>query len=137
MSKHVYVRAYMAGIAMPTVFFPFVLVAFVAVHFGYGLAIPIERVLVFPLALVPCLWGLWNMLYVLLRQHRRIPLGLHGAIVPLLVGPLALLSARLLGFEIPPGFVRMFPLVVVLTMAIYYLVWKYVVRFFNELAGIE
>ena len=137
MSKHVYLRAYMAGIAMPTMFLPFVLVSFCVAHFGYGMALPLERVLVFPLALVPCLWGLWNMLYALLRQHWRIPLGLHGAIVPLFVGPLALLNARLLGIEIPPYVFSALPVVLAVTTVVYYLVWKYVVGFFNELAGIE
>jgi RNA polymerase sigma-70 factor (ECF subfamily) len=33
--------------------------------------IPIERVIVFPMALIPNLWGFWNMLYVWLRQHRK------------------------------------------------------------------
>ncbi len=136
MKNHVYLRAYMAGVTVPTVLMAFVLVGFVALRFGYGLAIPIERGLVFPLAVVPGLWGLWNMLYVALRTRWRIPLGLHGALVPLIVGPLALGDAFLLGFEIPRFALAMFPPGIAVAMLAYYLVWKYLVGFFNRMLEI-
>jgi hypothetical protein len=136
MRNHIYLRAYMAGVTVPTVLVVFMLACFVVLRFGYNLQIPIERGLVFPLAIVPGLWGLWNMLYIVLRRHWRIPLGVHGALVPLFVGPLALGSAFLLGFDIPHFAVEIFPAGVAGAMLAYYLVWKYLVGFFNRMLEI-
>ena len=136
MQSHIYLRAYMAGVTVPTVLVVFMLACFLVLRFGYKVPIPIERGLVFPLAIVPGLWGLWNMLYVVVRRHWRIPLGLHGALVPLIVGPLALGNAFLLGFDIPRFALAIFPAGVALAMLAYYLVWKYLVGFFNRVLEI-
>ncbi len=136
MKNHIYLRAYMAGVTLPTVLVLFVLACFVVLRFGYHLPIPIERGLVFPLAIVPGLWGLWNMLYIVVRRHWRIPLGVHGALVPLFVGPLALCNAFLLGFDIPHLALAIFPAAVAAAMLAYYLVWKYLVGFFNRMLEI-
>jgi hypothetical protein len=134
--NHIYLRAYMAGVTVPTVLVVFVLLGFLVFRFGYNEPIPIERGLVFPLAIVPGLWGLWNMLYVVVRRHWRIPLGVHGALVPLLAGPLALGNAFLLGFDIPRFALAVFPVAVLAAMLAYYLVWKYLVGFFNRMLEI-
>jgi hypothetical protein len=126
----------MAGVTVPTVLVVFVLAGFVVLRFGYKVPIPIERGLVFPLAIAPGLWGLWNILYIVLRRHWRIPLGVHGALVPLLVGPLALGNAFLLGFDIPRFVLSIFPVGVAAAMLAYYLVWKYLVGFFNRMLEI-
>jgi hypothetical protein len=136
MKNHIYLRAYMAGVTVPTVVVVFMLTCFVVLRFGYNVPIPIERGLVFPLAIVPELWGVWNMLYIAVRRHWRIPLGLHGALVPLLVGPLALGNAFLLGFDIPHFVLAIFPAGVAVAMLAYYLVWKYLVGFFNRMLEI-
>jgi len=136
MKNHIYLRAYMAGVTVPSVLLVFVLVCFVVLRFGYNVPIPIERGLVFPLAIVPGLWGLWNMLYLVVRRHWRIPLGVYGAVVPLFVGPLALANAFLLGFEIPRILLAVFPAGVAIAMLAYYLVWKYMVGFFNRILEI-
>jgi hypothetical protein len=136
MKNHVYLRAYMAGVTVPTVLVVFVLACFVVLRFGYNLPIPIERGLVFPVAIVPGLWGLWNMLYMVVQRHWRIPLGVYGALVPLLVGPLALCNAFLLGFDIPRLALDIFPGGVAVAMLAYYLVWKYLVGFFNRMLEI-
>ena len=109
MSKHIYLRAYMAGVTVPSVLMVFAFASFCVVRFGYHFPLPIERGIVFPLALVPPLWGLWNMLYVALRRHRRLPLGLHGAVIPLFVGPLGFTIIRALGVDFPPFVVTFFP----------------------------
>jgi hypothetical protein len=136
MNDHIYLRAYTAGVTAPTVLVVFVLASFVALRLGYDLRIPIERGLVFPLAIVPGLWGLWNMLYIVVRRHWRIPLGVHGALVPLFAGPLALLSAPLLGFDIPHFALAMFSVGIAVAMLAYYLVWEYLVGFFNRMLDI-
>ena len=137
MKNHIYLRAYMAGITVPTVGVVFLLACFIVLRFGYSVAVPIERGLVFPLAIVPGLWGLWNMLYLVVRRHWRIPLGVYGAVVPLCVGPLALGSAFLLGLDIPGFVLSIFPAGVGVVMLAYYLVWKYVVGFFNRVLEID
>jgi hypothetical protein len=67
-----------------------------------------------------------------LRKRFRIPLGLHGALVPVIVGPLALASARLLGIEIPNLVLKMFPAGLAIVILAYYLAWKYLVGFLNR-----
>ena len=136
MSKHVYLRAYMAGVTVPSVLMVFALISFCVVRFSYHFPFPIERAMVFPIALVPPLWGLWNMLYVALRRHRRLPLGLHGAVVPLFVGPLGFATLRMSGVDIPQFVVTVFPFGVAVAIVGYYLVWKYLVGFLNELVEI-
>lgn len=136
MSKHIYLRAYMAGVTVPSVLMVFALACFWVVRFGYHFPLPIERAMVFPLALVPPIWGLWNMLYVALRRHRYLPLGLHGAVIPLFVMPLGFAIIRTSGFDFPPLVAAIFPFGVAMVMAGYYLVWKYLVGFFNELVEI-
>lgn len=137
MQSHIYLRAYMAGVTVPTVLVVFMLACFVVLRFGYNVHIPIERFLVFPLAIVPVLWGLWNVLYIVVRKHWRIPLGLHGALVPLIAGPLALGNAYLAGFEISRSALIIFPAGVVFAMLAYYLAWKYVVGFFNRMLELD
>ena len=34
---------------------------------------PLERALIFPMAVVPNVWGLWNVLYLALRHRVRMP----------------------------------------------------------------
>ncbi len=93
---------------------------------------PLERALLFPMAVVPNTWGLWNMLYLRLRP--RVSLGLFGALLILLLIPGGIALAAVFDtfttqwqFALP-----MFPV----GMAVYYLAWKYGVRFLNDEMGI-
>jgi hypothetical protein len=124
----------MAGVMLPTMFLLVAMVAFTMVRYVYNVPIPIERVIVFPMALIPNLWGLWNMLYVWLRQHRNIPIGLHGALLVLLIVPIGFSVAKLLGFSLPFRYLAV--LGPAAALAAYYLLWKYVVNFLNELLEI-
>ena len=138
-----YLRAYMAGIVVPTLFL-LVIMTIDATHrfyfevpsqFVLGLpAAPLERAILFPMAVVPNLWGVWNMVHLAIRERARWPIGLHGALLPLILLPLGVMLARLLDvFTIHLRFaLPMAPI----GMVIYYLVWKHVVRFLNEEMGI-
>jgi len=126
----------MAGITVPSVLMVFALASLCVVRFGYNFPFPIERAVVFPIALVPPIWGLWNMLYVALRRHRYLPLGLHGVVIPLFVMPLGFAIIRMSGFDFPPLVTTIFPFGVVVVMAGYYLIWKYLVGFLNELVEV-
>ncbi len=136
MNTHPYLRAYMAGVAIPTIFLLFAFTVFAVIRFGYNPDFPLERVLVFPLALVPALWGFWNMVFVALHGRRWLPLGVHGALVPAVLFPLALLAAKALGFEFVAGATPIVLLALPLLMIIYYLVWKHLVGFLNTMLGI-
>src|SRR5262249_33067085 len=144
---HRYLRAYMAGIVVPTAFLMVVLVAFCLVRFVLQAPIPIERVIVFPMALIPNLFGLWNMVWVRSAQS-RLPIGLHGALLPFVLVPLGFGLGHLLGVvAIEQGAVVAFhtarlpyvraALVLPVVIAVYYLVWKYIVAFLNDVAGVE
>ena len=69
--NHPYLRAYMAGIVVPTAFLLVGMTAFTLARFVFEVPVPIERVVVFPMALIPNLFGVWNMLYVGLRSRSR------------------------------------------------------------------
>ncbi len=147
MSQHPYLRAYMAGITVPTILLLIGLTGFCVARFVYNVPIPIERVIVFPMAIIPNLFGVWNMLYVLLRSRRHLPIGFHGALLPFVLAPIGVTLARAFGFVVlgHQGLVLfhaitvsyalpalVFPIAVV----VYYLIWKYLVGFFNEVLGI-
>jgi len=145
MNAHPYLRAYMAGISVPTPLLLVALTLFSITRFVYHVPVPVERVIIFPMAIVPNLLGLWNVLY--LASRSRLPLGIHGAILPFILAPLGFFLARALGFlhVTSYGFIyfdvvkihyvhlaMVFPAVLV----VYYLVWKYLVGFFNRVSGI-
>jgi len=147
MNTHPYLRAYMAGIFAPSLFLLVALTAFVVSRLVFQVPIPIERVLVFPMALVPNIFGLWNVLYLWLRPRRHLPIGFYGALLPVIMAPLGAVLACSLGFLavgvhgitwfgvitapyylIAPGFLA--------GLVVYYLVWKYIVGFLNHVLGI-
>jgi len=134
MSHHPHLRAYMAGCVFPTFVLPFFIVGFVFGRLIYHVPIPIERFAVFPLALVPILWGAWNVVYLLFAAPRGLPLGIHGAIFFLALAPLAYyLSGAALGFSLPFDlFLKLFPV----GLIGYYLLWKYLVGYFNRVLGL-
>lgn len=136
MTKHVYLRAYLAGIALPTMFLLIGLSAFIVARLVYQFPAPIERLLVFPMALVPNIWGAWNMLYARLGPGRRLPLGIHGAVLFFLLAPTGLMVARALDVRIatstPTFILTVFPVALI----VYYLAWKHIVAFFNRLLSV-
>jgi hypothetical protein len=142
MNQHPYLRAYMAGIAAPTAFLLVGLTVFCVARFVFQVPVPIE-VIVVPLMIVPNAFGLWNMLYVKLQPHWKTPIGLHGALLPFFLGPIGFVVATGLGFvrateqgliafdviHIPYWRLIIGPF---FAIAVYYLVWKYVVAFLNR-----
>ncbi len=136
MNQHRYLRAYMAGIVVPTIFLIVVATVFCIVRYVYNLPIPVERVIVFPMAFVPNLWGLWNMLFVASHARTRLSTGLHGALLPFVLAPLGILLTRVLDFPVVHHGVGAFPIVVLAVLTAYYLVWKYIIGFLNALLGV-
>ena len=124
----------MAGIVVPTVALLVGVTAFTIARYVYHVPIPIERVIMFPLTVVPNLWGVWNMMYLAIGGERRWSIGAHGAVLPLMLIPLGLLLARLFAIDfITPPLVT---LAAPIAIAAYYLIWKHVVAFLNAELGI-
>ena len=73
MNNHPYLRAYLAGIAVPTPLLLVALTLFSIARFVYNVPIPVERVIIFPMAIVPNLFGVWNVLH--LASRSRLSLG--------------------------------------------------------------
>jgi hypothetical protein len=136
MNTHPYLRAYMAGIPVPTVLLLGAFATYCVARFGVNVDVPVERALVFPLALVPNLWGLWNMLYVALRERRHLPLGIHGALLPLILMPCGLLVLTVVGIHVSSAMITAGALGFPVGLIVYYLIWKYVVGFLNQLVGV-
>lgn len=136
MNKHPYVRAYLAGIAVPTVLLLVAMTAYTVIRYVCAVPIPIERVIVFPMAAVPNAWGLWNVLYVAFAEKRGVSLGVFGGLLPLLLAPGGYLMARLLNFSVPHEVFAVAPFALPIGLVLYYLVWKYFVGFLNAELGI-
>jgi hypothetical protein len=150
MRPHPYLRAYMAGIVVPTIALIAITVVFTIFRFyivpidaadaptpllGEALALErIGRAIIFPMAVVPNLWGLWNVLHLALKGRVTLALGVHGALLPIVLVPLGLALAREFGvFGIEMRYVLPFAAT---AMGVYYLVWKHVVGFLNDEMGI-
>lgn len=137
----------MAGILVPTLVLPLMLIAFIVLRLGMQISFPIERGLVFPMALVPGLWGLWNMLWEWSHERTHLALGVHGAFLPLLMVPTGAFIATRAGvlvlaatsvtwfsaLTLPYTLIALF---LAAGMTIYYLVWKYIVGYLNRVLGI-
>jgi hypothetical protein len=143
MRPHPYLRAYMAGIVVPTAFLLAIMTVYSLFRFylevpsQFVLAMParpLARALVFPMAVVPNLWGVWNMLHLKLRSRVPVPLGAFGAVLPLLLFPGGIMLARALDvFTIQW---RLALPILPIGVAVYYLAWKHLVGFLNEEMGI-
>jgi hypothetical protein len=137
MNQHIYLRAYMAGIVVPTIFLLIVATVFTVARYIYNVPVPVERVIVFPMAVVPNAWGLWNVLFVALRSRLQLSIGLHGALLPILLAPLGIVVASLLNFPIPSFAVHAWPIAAPLALIVYYFAWKYLVSFLNRVQDIS
>ena len=88
------------------------------------------------------------MVHLASRARTHLPLGIHGAILPFIIAPAGFFLGRGLGFlhtthygftyfgavEIHYSFLAfIFPVVLI----VYYLVWKYLIGFFNQVVGME
>ncbi len=111
MNQQIYLRAYMAGIVVPTIFLLVVATVFTIARYIYNVPVPVERVIVFPMAVVPNAW--------------------HGALLPILLAPLGIVVASLLNFPIPSFAAHAFPIAAPVALLVYYFAWKYLVGFLN------
>lgn len=148
MKTHPYLRAFVAGIFVPTLVLPLMLTGFIVLRLVIGIELPIERVIIFPMAVVPFLWGLWNMLYLATHERTHLPIGVHGACLPILGAPTGALVASSFGilhlqsngivwfhvFHIPYALIGGVFLTV---LVLYYLLWKHVVGYVNRVLEIE
>jgi hypothetical protein len=147
MNDHPYLRAYLAGVFIPTLVFPLLIALLVVGKHVAQAPFPVERIVIFPLAFVPVLWGLWNLLWVASCKCAHLPLGLHGAILPFLLMPMGASLAKCLGVvTFGPSSVTWFQAIsipyaliacgFVFGLVVYYLVWKYIIGFVNRELGI-
>ena len=145
MQSHPYLRAYMAGTLVPTVFLLVLLTVYTLYGFRLYLEVPsqfvlamparpLARALVFPMAIVPNLWGAWNVLHLKLRSRLHVPLVAFGAVLPIMLFPGGIMLGRLLDVFSIQWWLAI-PIIPI-GMAVYYLAWKYIVGFLNQEMGI-
>jgi hypothetical protein len=147
MRTYPYLRAYLAGVFLPTLILPLLLGVFIVARVVMELPVPIEQGMIFPMAVVPLLWGLWNMGWLWLHGRSSMQIGLHGAILPLVLAPLGGETAHALGVlqfgatgatwfhMVTAPYAAIVPCFLA-ALAGYYLVWKYLVGFLNRVLGI-
>ncbi|HWE85191.1 MAG TPA: hypothetical protein VG267_09615 [Terracidiphilus sp.] len=147
MNPHPYLRAFLAGVFIPTLVLPLILTLFIVVRLMLQFPVPIERGIIFPMALVPSLWGIWNVLWQLPALRTRVPLGLFGALLPMLLVPGGALLGSCLGvltlgasgvvwFQVWHISYAVIACGICVALTAYYLAWKYVVGFLNRTLGI-
>jgi hypothetical protein len=147
MNNHPYLRAYLAGAFLPTLVLPLLLAAFIVTRIVLKVPIPIEQAMIFPMAVVPSLFGLWNMLWLGSHELTHLPIGLHGPVLPIILMPLGATTAHCLGvleFEsqgviwfqaIHVPYALIAPCFLAALVA-YYLIWKYIVGSLNRVLEI-
>ena len=147
MNTHPYLRAYLAGVFLPTLVLPLLLAVFIVVRIVLQAPVPIEQAMIFPMAVVPSLFGLWNVLWLVSHEHTHLSIVLHGAILPFLLMPVGATLATCLGvlaigshgvtwFQVCQVPYTLIAPMFLAAVAGYYLVWKYVVGFLNGVLGI-
>jgi hypothetical protein len=147
MNTHPYLRAFLAGVFVPTIILPGLLLLFLIVHYAWQPQFPVERSLVFPMSLIPVTWGLWNVLWKASHTSTNLSVGAPGAILPVLLLPSGTVIGTASGIvhlgstsatwfetiQIPYALIAAF---FAAALAAYYLIWKYVVGFVNRTLGI-
>lgn len=136
MTARYYIKAYLAGIAVPTAFLLVFVAGFTIAWHIWPVPTPVERFIVFPLAVLPNLWGLWNVLRARLRRSYRVSSGLFGALFPFVGAPIGYFVSRTFGVEFPSVLMRVFPVAFIIMVAVYYLLWKYIVQYLNDLVEV-
>lgn len=136
MKAHPYLRAYMAGITVPTLFL-LVILALLTVGHGHAFTGSLEGFAFFPMAVVPNAWGAWNVLRLALPSRARLPLGWHGALLALILPLSGAAIATAIGFDLPPLTGPMIAVAWPVVLVVYFLAWKYLVGFLNELQGVH
>jgi hypothetical protein len=134
----------MAGIVVPTLFLLVVVAVYAYERYyfevpsqfvlGYP-ALPLDRAFLFPMAIVPNAWGLWNMLYLAVRPRVRVPLGIFGSLLVLILVPGGVALTRLVD-AFPIQMDLALPMIPI-GMLVYYLAWKYAVGPLNAEMGID
>lgn len=126
-----YVRAFIAGIIVPSVLLPFVLLIAVLNGRGAVLTVPI-------LHFIPMFWGIWNVLYFAFKDSLPNQLDLRllltGAALGLLVAILGVFWVHLptmMGMDQ----LEYYPLLA--APIIYAILWRFVVKPFNDLMGLD
>src|SRR5437764_12241300 len=105
MQSHPYLRAYMAGTLVPTVFLLVLLTVYTLYGFRLYLEVPsqfvlamparpLARAMVFPMAIVLNLWGAWNVVHLKLRSSLHVPLGAFGAVQSIILLPGCIMQER-------------------------------------------
>ena len=136
MKEHKYLRAYMAGIVVPTIVLLLGVTTFCIARYVYDFSVPLERLMIFPMAVVPNLWGLWNVFFVAMRPRWQHSIGIHGALLPFLLAPLGILLTHYFNFTIPGFATRIFPIAAPVSLIVYYLAWKYLVGSLNRVVNL-
>ena len=99
-------------------------------RYVYDVPVPVERILIFPTwPWYPISGACGNVLFVASHERTHLPIGIHGALLPLVLAPLGgtFLLAHALNFPAVPFIPRIFPIAAPIALIAYYLVWKYLV----------
>lgn len=128
-----YVKAFAAGITVPSIILPVVL--YIASTTGHS-----QILNVLFLHLIPLIWGVWNILHVtffheLLKKDMNIEWLVSGAVLGLLVATIGVFWIHVPSLTGIPESLTYLPLVA--APIVYAILWRFVVKPLNELLGVE
>lgn len=128
-----FLKAFIAGLVFPAVLLPIQLFLW----YAYGDTVLLSQPI---LLLLPIAWGLWNVLYFAVFKY-ILPFGMNeklivtGFVLGLLLAIYGVFVLNLPGLVGVPSYLRFLPLI--LAPIIYAVIWRYVVKFLNEVVGLE
>ena len=87
MNSHPYLRAFLAGAFVPTLILPLLLCGFIVLRLVLQVPFPFERGTGVSHGAGAVALGLWNMLWLGSHSRTHLPIGVHGALLPVLLLP--------------------------------------------------
>ncbi len=134
--KHI--KAFIAGLAFPATLFPFVY----SVFYMSGLqSLRIHPKLQFAPLFVPLIFGFWNVLYFMLGarclgKNQNARLLVTGACLGFLLADIGVFGLKVPGLLFGWSDARQY-LPLIAAPILYALIWRYIVKFLNELVGLD
>jgi len=127
-----YLRAFIAGMILPAVLVP--IISTLGVLIGRP-----QMLTTLFFHWIPIFWGIWNVLYFAVFQQMRLDVNVRMLLTGMALGLLLGLTGTF-GLHLPEriglrGHLRFLPLVV--APIAYALLWRYVVKEFNEMLGLR
>jgi len=120
-------RAFIAGLALPCVYIPFIYWLSYYVN-------ALSQIRSIPIYLIPIAWGIWNVVQLWSSEItlKKFRLGAFGAILGLTIASIAESAFNIHNIIGTPPFLPL-----LMAPVVYFIVWEYILKHVNKLVGLE